>query len=153
MKKAMLMMVVAIMVLTAGSAFALTVTQNFNVLASVPERCQITAANDLDFLSYDPTAGTPTDADTTYTFRCNRGTTFEIYITRTNQMTDGTDKLSYDIYTDALRTTAYPSATTGVLETSVSSVPETRTVYGRIAAGQWVGAANYSEIVTLTVEY
>ena len=156
MKKVLIVLVTMVFVLATTSAFAATATQGLLVSANVAASCRITSVTDVTFLTpYDPTDPVPNDSGTgDFTFRCTRGTSYDLYIAGLpREMTDGTDLLSYELYQDAARTSAWPSALPGVGGVSANNAPVTRNIYGRIAALQDVGVGAYSQTVTITVEY
>jgi len=139
---------------TAGYAYAATATNALSVSATVISNCSIKSVTNIGFGNYDSTnITTPTDAAGDFSFRCTKGSTYDLYVTGTRTMTDGTDILNYELYTDTARTTLWPSATPGVTGTSTSNGNDKRNVYGRITAGQNVGAGAYSGTVTVTVQY
>ncbi|GMR04574.1 MAG: hypothetical protein BMS9Abin23_0472 [Thermodesulfobacteriota bacterium] len=139
---------------TAGYAYALTATNALNVTASVISNCRIKSVTDIAFGNYDPTDVTnPTDALGDFTFKCTKGTGYDLYVTGTRSMTFGTDTLTFELYTDAVRTNLWPNLSPGVTGTSASNADDVRNVYGRIPAGQDVGAGSYSGSVTITVQY
>jgi spore coat protein U-like protein len=154
MKHLVVIITVLAVLLSATAVLAVTETSPLNVTAQVVSRCRITSVTNLDFLTYDPTD--PVDDDDgvgDVTFRCTRGTIYEIYIAGIRTMTDGVDTLSYELYQDAARTTVWPSGLPGVGGTSASNAPVTQGIYGRIPALQDVQAGIYSGTVTVTIEY
>ena len=155
MKKILVLLVVMAFMSIAVSAFATTETQNLLVSASVANSCRITSVADVNFSTpYDPTDTSPNDSGQgNFAFRCTRGTNYDLYITGTRQMTNGTDNLNYELYQEAARTNTWPSALPGVTGTSASNAPVTVGLYGRIAAGQDVGAGAYNGTVVITVDY
>lgn len=136
-----------------GSAMAATVNSNLNVSAAVVAKCSIQSVNDIAFGDYDVTSSTPTDAQGSMTFKCTKGTSYKTYITGTRQMTNGTDNLSFQLYSDSNRSTTYPSDNSGQSEQASSSSPITKTIYGRIPAGQDVSIGQYTDALTVTVNY
>jgi spore coat protein U-like protein len=142
---------------------AATTTTTFPVTATVLKAC-VVSATALNFGNYDPTSGTATDASSTITVLCTVGTSFTVGLnagtgsgaTVTNRgMTNGGNTLHYALYQDTGRTTNWgntagtdtPAAIVAPVSTS------SLTVYGRIAAGQNVAAASYTDTVTVTVNY
>jgi len=139
---------------SAGYASAATATNALNVSATVVSSCRVKSVTNIGFGNYDPTnVTTPTDAAGDFTFKCTKNTAYDLYITGTRSMTDGTDTLTYELYTDLARTSLWPNATPGVTGTSVSNADDIRNVYGRVTAGQNVGAGAYTGTVTVTVQY
>ncbi|MDH4232537.1 MAG: spore coat U domain-containing protein [Nitrospirota bacterium] len=155
MKKLFLASMATTLLAMAGAAFAGTDTNSIQVLANVPPVCRITtAATDVDFGTYDPTLDADdTDGTSSVSFRCVKGTTYWTYIARANTMTAGTESLTYELYTDAARTTVWDASKTGVGNSSASNAVQTIDIYGKIPKLQDVGAGSYSESVTVTVEY
>ncbi len=155
MKKTLIVLVTMVFVLAATSAFAATATQGLLVSANVVASCRIVSVTDVVFTDYDPTDPLPNDTGTgNFTFRCTRGTSYDLYIAGIpREMTDGTYLLSYELYRDAARSSAWPSGLPGVGGASPSNAPVTRNIYGRIPAEQDVGVGVYSQTVTITVEY
>lgn len=154
MKKLIVAALAAASIAISGVAMAATATGNLQVTATVVNSCRVTGATNIAFGNYDPTDTANTDAAGDYTFRCTRGTNYNLYITGTRQMTDGTNNLNFQIYSDAGRTTAYPAALAGAITgASANNSPNTQNVYGRIAPLQDVPAGSYARTLTVTVEY
>ena len=117
MKKLIVLIMAVAFILTATSAFAATATQGLLVSANVVASCRITNVTNVTFLTpYDPTDPVPNDSGAgDFTFSCTRGTSYDLYIAGLpREMTDGTDLLSYELYQDAARTSAWPSGLPGV---------------------------------------
>jgi spore coat protein U-like protein len=64
------------------------------------------------------------------------------------QLSNGTDVLSYALYSDSARTTVWGG--TGVAAPTPTGTAQTSTVYGRIAAGQNKPVGEYADTVTAT---
>ncbi len=144
----------AIALLSGGAAMAQTDTDTLTVTATVIDSAQITAVGDIAFGNYDPTSAADTDADGSVTIRATTGLTYDIYIGADRSMTDGSENLAYELYTDATRTAAWGSTqATGVNDTSSSNAEVTYDIYGRVAARQDVGPGAYSDTVTITLEW
>jgi len=156
MKKSVLFLFVFLVVIMFGftkGALAATKTNNLVVTASVEAACTITSVGDINFGAYDPTSSSPLDADGNMKFRCVKGTTYKTYIVGTRSMTNGTDTLSFALYTDSNRTTVFPSDNSGSGAQASSNQEITVPIYGRVAAQQDVSVGNYSRTLTATVEY
>jgi spore coat protein U-like protein len=155
MKKTMIFLIMVALLLTASTAFAATATQSLTVSVTVPNLCRITSVTNVTFTTpYDTTDSNQNDSGQgDFTFRCTRGTNYDLYITGTRQMTNGTDNLNYLLYQEAGRTTLWPAAAPGVTGTAPSNAAITTGIYGRISALQDVSVGNYSGTVTITVEY
>lgn len=154
MKKLMTGALILSLTLTSAAALAATDTSNLNVTATVISTCRITGTSDVAFGNYDPTDPTDNTAGAGWAkFRCTKNTSYGIYIDRNNQMTDGTNNLTYELYSDAGRTAAYSQVSVGTPSTAGSNAVITADIYGKITAEQDVPANSYSETVTFTVEY
>ncbi len=130
-----------------------------NISATVVKNCLITNFA-LAFGNYDPTAAAATDASTTFDVRCTKGTVTSIQLdlgvndggTGVRKMTDGTDLLSYGLFTDAARTVAWTVAAPKAY-TAASNAPVTQTIYGRVTAGQDVPVGSYFDTVQATINF
>jgi spore coat protein U-like protein len=136
-----------------GIAKAGTTTSNLTVTASVAAGCQISSIGNMNFGVYDPLSPAPNDSSGNVVYRCVKGTSFKTYITGTRSMSASGSTLSFQLYNDSGRTTAYPNNNSGGSTTATSNVPVTQNVYGRINAGQDVSPASYSTNLVVTVEY
>jgi spore coat protein U-like protein len=147
-------------------ATAATATATFQVTANVQTQCTVNAV-DLDFGTVDP-LGANVDQTTTVTVRCTRNTPYTVGLsagTTTGAtlaqrlMANGADTMSYNLYTDAARTTVWgnsAAAPTWVSGTGAGlGSPQALTVYGRIPSGQTnLAVGSYSEpTITVTVTY
>lgn len=145
---------VVVMCSMIGVAFAQTATDTLNVSATVLGKARIITVGDIDFGDYDPTDTGNKDAGGSVTVRATKGLAYKIYIGADRSMSDGTDTLNYELYSDAGRTSAWGSTNaTAESYTSTSNASTPRNIYGRIAALQDVQAGNYSDTVTITVEW
>lgn len=152
----------------SSSAFAATETANLGVSATVSNNCLI-STNPVAFGAYDTVdtnaaadldgSGTvivtcTLDAATTVTLgqgaNAGIGSTDAAPLRR---MTDGTDFLSYALFSDAGRTAVWGNdAATDVPHTGTGTATNL-TVYGRVAAAQNVTAGSYADTVVATVEF
>jgi spore coat protein U-like protein len=141
--------------MAVGGAMAQTDTDTLTVSATVIEAARIITVGDINFGNYDPTNPTANDAQGTVQIRATNGMTYTVYIEDPpREMTDGTDTLSYELYSDAARTSVWGSTLgTGEGYTSTGNAPVTYDIYGRVAALQDVGAGSYSQTVDITVEW
>jgi spore coat protein U-like protein len=134
----------------------------FTVSATVISACAI-SATDLDFGNYDPVAGTDVDATSSIDIACTLGSPYSVALNAgttpgatvaTRLLTDGTDTLTYNLYSDASRTTVWGETIgTNVVTGNGSGATQTLTVYGRLDGGQNVPAATFSDTVTATVTF
>lgn len=140
-----------------GSSVALAAdTDTLTVTASVQPTCAIETVNNLAF--GDVLFDADTDVDTTIDVFCNTvtgsltlsgGGSGDI---NAREMSDGTNSLPYQLYTDTGRTTVFGDGTTGdaVAVTGSQSV----TVYGQVTQGDAQAAtpsAGYTDDVTVTI--
>lgn len=156
MKKVLAVTVVALFTM-AGAAFAGQATNNLTVTANVQNVCTITSvAGSVDFGSYDPTSTTDnTSGQTSFNYKCTKGASFKMYITRNNQMLmSGADALTYELYSDNGRTTVFP-ATNGAASSQASPDNGSKTVniYGKIPNSQNVTAGVHTETDVITIDY
>ena len=68
------------------------------------------------------------------------------------RMTNGSDFLSYEIYTDSTRSTVWNTSNT-VSYTPASKAAASLDVYGRVPGGQDVAVGNYSDTVLATINF
>ena len=149
----------------AAPALATTVTGTFTVTATVQKTCAFGTANALTFGTYD-TMGAAVDATTTFDFRCNKGTAYQIQIDNGSNAAGGvrrmkgdtlaSDFLSYQLFKDAARLLPWGAALgTDTLDgTAANASPINPTIYARIPANQDVSAQGYTDAtVTITVNY
>lgn len=154
MKKLMLIVIGLVLILSTVSAMAQTDTTALTASATVMGSCRLTSVTNLDFGTYDPTnPANDDDGVGDFTFRCTRGTNYDLYISGVRTMTDGTDTLNYDLYQDISRATVWAAASPGTTGISANNAPNITNIYGRIPALQDVQAGAYSGTVTVTVEY
>ena len=154
MKRILMILAVASVVLVSVNAMAATDTSNLTSTVIVQTICTISSVTNLDFGTYDPTSATNDDDGVgDVTFRCTKNTAYDVYITGARTMTDGTDTLNFEMYTDTPGGTVWPSALPGVNGTTADNSPITQNIYGRIPALQDVEAGTYNGTVVVTVEY
>jgi spore coat protein U-like protein len=145
-------------------ATAATATSSLAVTAAVAKNCVITAGT-VAFGNYDPVgvnAATPLDQSGSFTVACTKNTAYTVALglganasgtTRRMSSGGGTpDYLGYELFLDSAHTTVWNATnTSGGTSSNVS--PITLTVYGRVAAGQNVGAGSYTDTVVSTVNF
>ena len=123
------------------------------------------ATTSVNFGTYNVFASSPTDSTATIALNCggNAGPV-RISIGRgsaptfpSRRMSNGPDRLSFNLYRDAARTAIWGDGTQTSQVEIVASVPNGRpyllTVYGRVPAGQDVSAGTYTESVIVTIDY
>jgi spore coat protein U-like protein len=140
---------------------AASISTTFNVTATVQASCGVTAA-DLDFGAYMP--GSDAANDTTIDVTCTNGTAYTIALdggsvahdVTARQMSDsGSNRLSYELYTDSSFATVWGDGTlaTATISGTGNGAAQPATVYGRVPAGQYVPATNYADQITVKVTY
>ena len=147
-------------------AAAATAAATFQVTANVQTQCNVSAV-DLAFGTVDPLGGNA-DQSTTVTVRCTKNTPYTVGLnagTTTGAtlaqrlMANGTDTMSYNLYTDAARTIVWgnsAAAPTWVSGTGAGlGTAQVLTVYGRVPNGQTnLAVGSYSEpTITVSVTY
>ena len=155
----------AVLLAVAGSAAAATKTDTMQVSATVAKNCIIDAP-DLNLGTFDGTNNLA--ANSTISVRCTSGTTFFVdlstgagtYANRT--MSNGTDTLSYNLYTDAGYTTVWGDGTASTGRGSGTGAgmavgnAQSVLVYGQLLASANtgpVGAGTYTDTITATITY
>lgn len=126
--------------------------------------CFVSATN-VSFGSYDVFVAVPLDSTGTVTVSCDSRTDVTVSIgpsgtsggfnPRQIGRVSGSDRLNYNLFTTASRTVIWGDGTAGTSTVLISNVrrgrPETRTIYGRIPAGQDVSVGSYSDSLTVTI--
>lgn len=150
----MLPAIIFTLALGSGTAIAGKSGGTLNVTATVINTCRSISTDNIDFGNYDPTdPAENTTGRGSGTFRCTKGTSYRTFVTRSNSMTNGTDSLAYELYSDPARSNVYPDVSDGAPDTAASNGPITKDIYGKIAALQNAGPGSYAETITFTVEY
>ncbi|MGQ4660662.1 spore coat protein U domain-containing protein [Lysobacter sp. F6437] len=144
-----------------SSANAATKTANFGVQLVVQNSCTITAGEgvaDMDFGSVTGNIAANIDSSTDLTVNCNEGAEYSIALNdgandsaNQRRMTNGTQFVNYNLFSDETRTAAWGNGTE--VSRVGTNADETITVYGRVPAGQSVGAGTYNDTVTATIEF
>lgn len=124
----------------------------------------------VNFGAYNPQNGVPLNGVGTIDFRCSDDTedggpgggNKKIAISAGNagsftarEMRSGADKLDYNLYTDASRTSVWGDGQGGSDSVKVHPQAESVsvTVYGRIPAGQNVRAGTYTDTLIVSIEF
>jgi spore coat protein U-like protein len=148
----------------AAPALAQTATANLSVTATVAKNCSITTTP-VAFGSYDPVvanATTPLDGSGSVVVTCTKGAGTRIDLglgsnaaASVRRMLGGADLLTYELYTDTGRSTVWGSGAGAgqTIAAAPNKNPRTFTVYGRVPAGQDVGAASYADTVVATINF
>lgn len=137
------------------------------VLAGVP---RVEAANcsfsttSIAFGTYNVFSSVSVDSTGSVTYNCNGNTPVVITMTRgqsatflPRQLAKGTERLAYNLFRDAARTTIWGDFTGGTSAYFDTNSPKkedvTVTVYGRIPSGQDISAGSYTDTVTVVMNF
>lgn len=146
------------------SSFAGTATANFQSTATVSSSCSISATN-VAFGTVTPAATGSATATGTITSRCSNAVAYTMAInagsgtlasrTMAGGVAGNTDKLAYNLYTDAGATQVWGdgSASTSTVGLTGTGADQTSTVYGKLALNQYVKPDTYTDNLTVTLAY
>ena len=149
---------VAVFAFGTTSMFAASQSSTINVSASVAAVCTISTTTHLAFGAYDPvTANAVTAKDESapaaVSVSCTKGTTPTVgFAVAGGTITNGTDTLSFNLFTDALHAVAFGPAAVN-LTFAAGKAAQTVNVYGQIPGGQDVGIGAYTGTVSAVVNY
>jgi spore coat protein U-like protein len=143
-----------------NEATAATTTSTFQVTATVVATCTV-ASTDLAFGNY---TAVQADQTSTITVTCTNSTpytvalgagTFASATPTTRRMTGPAGAtLAYSLYRDAARTLNWGQTVgTDTASGTGNGAAQAITVYGRIAAGQFVAPGAYADTITVTLTY
>ncbi len=145
--------------IVVGNAHAATATGNMVVTATVLDTCLLVVPPTMVFGNYSASV---IDAQSDITVTCTGTTSWDIAIdaggsadiaARTMSEVGG-DTLTYQLYTDASRSTVFGDGTTGSKVTGTGSgVLQTVPIYGRLPASQYSDIGAYTDTVTVTLTY
>jgi spore coat protein U-like protein len=149
---------------TAGAAQAATKNASFNVTATVAKNCVI-SANPLSLGAFDGTNDLA--ATSTIVVTCTNGTPFTVNLNAGSSgsfaartMSNGTDTLTYNLFTDASYGSIWGNGSTGTANVPGTgggfATPRTLTVAGRLLASANtgpVGAGTYTDTIVASVVY
>src|SRR5207253_9773765 len=146
MKSERLFLGLSLLVATSSFAGSAATTNTNNITASVAPKCTI-GAFAIAFGAYDPFSATPLDQTGTVSINCTKGTSRVVSlnlgvnasgVVRRLQDTGAAGNfLTYEIYSDAGRTTVWKAVGTVTLGPSASkNTALSATAYGRVAAGE-----------------
>jgi spore coat protein U-like protein len=153
----------AVAVAWSPVANAAVASEDLAVGAAVTAKCTISTSA-IAFDPYDPIgthAATPLDGDGSVTITCTKNKTATISLGAglnadgtTRNMSDGTNDLVYELYSDAGRLTVWNDGG-GVFNPGAapSKAPRSFPVYGRVPANQDVPAGDYEDTVVATVNF
>jgi len=137
---------------------------NLIVQASVAARCNVSTTT-VNFSTYDPTVGTPTDQNGVVTIQCTKGTVATIDLGNGSNFSGGTRRMAgtllpTEYLTYGLSAVSAGGATWGstaggttVGYTAPNASATNLTVFGRMAAGQDVSVDSYQDTVVVTATF
>lgn len=135
------------------------------LIAAPAQGACVATATGVSFGGYDPQSAAPDDAVGSVTIECPTGrpNLFPVVSLspgssgdfNSREMRAAGTSLQYNLYTDATRVQVWGDGSAGTASVTVPVVSRwgSRSVYGRIPAGQLVTAGTYSDIIVVTVEY
>jgi len=137
------------------SAEAQTATNSFTVTATVGKACTVSAAP-IVIASYDPNNAVPTVGTTNVNVACTKGTTYTTFLSSANtwrllDTSTPANVLTYAI-TQGSSATAW-NATSGWAGSAPGRAPVPYVATATLAAGQDVPPGNYTDKVTVNVNY
>jgi spore coat protein U-like protein len=150
----------SIFVLASTSAGAATSTATFQVTATVPASCHISAGA----LAFGTYTGAQADATSAISVNCTNSTPYNVGLdsglaagatVASRKMTGpGGAVLGYTLLRDAGRSTNWGNTVgTDTVGGTGNGNDQSLTVYGRVAAGQSVAPGSYADTITATVTY
>jgi spore coat protein U-like protein len=128
--------------------------------------CTVSATG-VAFGSYDVFVATPRDSTGTVTVRCDQAPPADVvvaigpsgtsggFIPRQMRSASSPDRLNYNLFTNAGRSTVWGDGAAGTSTVLLKNVTRNRpvvtTIYGRIPPGQDVSVGSYSDTLTVTI--
>jgi len=144
-----------------SAAYAVTATNTFQATITIQTQCEVTSPSDLNFGS-SGLLNNNIDASSTFVVKCTKGTAYSIGLTGANdsggnkRMSNGSEYVTYQTYTDNTYGTVWDAASSpssGPVTATGTGDNQTYTVYGRVPPQTTPPAGNYSDTVTITVQY
>jgi len=158
-KNTSLLFIYLIVLCFATKAWATTASTTFQVTATIPSSCAVTATN----LAFGNYTGAVLDNTSVITVNCTNSTAYNIGLgagtgtgatTTTRILTSGLNKLNYTLWRDSARSLNWGDTVgTDTLASTGTGAAQTFTVYGRIPASQSSNPGSYSDTITVTVSF
>lgn len=137
------------------------------VVPGAAEAACTISATAVSYGTYDVFAASPDDSVGTVTYRCgnadhNISITLSAggsgsYGARQLRPASGSDRLNYNLYMDAARSSVWGDGTGGTTYYFIGNPPNNTnvnlSVYGRIPAGQDVSIGSYTDTVIVTINF
>ena len=146
----------------AAPASAQSQNANLSVAAAVSKNCTIEATA-ISFTAYDPVVANDTaalDGEGGLSVACTKGVNPALSLGAggnpsgsQRRLAFGSERLSYDLFSDSTRSTAWTTSTSIPMDAAPSKVARSVSVYGRIAGGQDVPAGSYADTLVATVNF
>jgi spore coat protein U-like protein len=141
-------------------ASAATATTTFGITSTVQSNC-VMSGNSLGFGAY---TGSAIPVTTTLSVTCTNGTTYNVglnagtasgaTVTNRGMTGPGGAWLGYALYQDSSRTTNWGQTVgTDTVGGTGNGSAQSITVYGQLAASQFVTPGSYSDTITATITY
>ena len=111
------------------------------------------------FGSYDTLSAQSTDSAGSISVSCDSSDSFTIALSSghgtmlSRQMQSGAYTMTYNLYTDSLRSIVWGDGTSGTTLVSTTGSSATYAVYGRIPAAQNLPAGSYIDSITVTLTF
>jgi spore coat protein U-like protein len=111
------------------------------------------------FGSYDTLSAQNTDSAGSVSVSCDSSDSFTIALSSghgtmlSRQMQSGAYSLTYNLYTDSLRSIIWGDGTSGTMLVGTTGTSATYAVYGRIPAAQDLPAGSYNDSITVTLTF
>jgi len=156
-----MVMLAALMLCTV--TFAGSTSANLPVTAEIANSCTFGTVNTLAFGNYDTAVanaagGSDLAGSSTFGLTCTNGASIVIALGPGGHasggqryMASGANQLTYSLYSDSTRATAWDTFTT-VSDTGTGN-SKTYTIYGLIPKGQAEPIGSYSDTVSINVSY
>jgi spore coat protein U-like protein len=161
LKKLAAVLLAAACCLQPLAASATTTTSDMTVSMNIAASCAISSPPSLDLGSVTDLS-TQHTADTTIPLSCSNGATYKLIadngahydsVNSIRRMANGTNYISYSIYTDSGYASAFPTtlaaATAQAGTGSVVNIP----IYAKVTGQALPPVGSYADTVTLTVNY
>jgi spore coat protein U-like protein len=147
----------------SSSAIGASTTGTLVATATVSAKCVVDSTTNVAFGTVDPTTNGNYDGTGTIVTHCTKNTLEFLYVAPSVvgalKMTSPTtlDSITYGLYSDAGRTTAFPGVTGGA-KTTQPGTAVTTTLYGRVVVASGVNnsiaaASDYTQALTATIEW
>src|SRR5699024_8896970 len=123
---------------------------------TIEDSCDVHTAGiaDLDFGTHN-FAATNITATTDITVKCSNNTAYDIGLTGSGAMANGSDTIAYQLFSDTGHSTTWGDTIgTDTVQDTGNGLDQIHTVYGLVPSiPATVPAGNYSDNVTVTVTY